>query len=123
MIKIEGNKGKLDSLYFGRFFIKEHLESGNYKLTNALGEELKQSFPIAKLRPFVDYIDKPKESHEIEKIVSDRINPLSKANEYLVKWKNLGNDHNQWLPAELFDDMRTIIIIYIQQNILISSCR
>jgi hypothetical protein len=47
MVKIEGNKGKLDSLYFGRFIIKEQLDSGNYKLTNALGEELNRASQYA----------------------------------------------------------------------------
>jgi hypothetical protein len=107
MLKVEGLRGKLENRYRGRYFVKEQTSGGNYKLENALGEELKQSFPISKLKPFIEDNNKPEDSVEIEAILDKRKNE-DDIIEYLVKWKNLSDDENEWVPEDHFDDVKII---------------
>jgi len=51
MVKVEGLRAKLEPRFHGKFEIAEITRSGNYKLKNASGEVMKQSWPITKLRP------------------------------------------------------------------------
>jgi len=106
MVKSEGIIGKLEPRFYGRFFIKKMTEGGNYILSNALGETLDNSFPVTKLK----IIEEENElaSVEVEKILSKRINSTSSAIEYLVKWKDFDESHNEWLTEDKFDDTKCI---------------
>lgn len=108
MIKVEGLRGKLESRYRGRYFVEEQASGGNYRLKNALGEIMKQTFPISKLRPFTEDNERPEDSVEIEEILDKRKNPENDVIEYLVKWKNLSEEENEWVPEDHFDDIKKI---------------
>lgn len=69
-VKVEGLRGKLENLYRGRYTIRKRTKEGNYKIKNALGEELKESYPINKLKPIEDDVELPTVSAEIEKIIN-----------------------------------------------------
>lgn len=108
LLKVEGIRGKLDAKYFGRFFISKQTEGGNYLLKNALGEVVKNSYPISKLKPIVESVDKPETSVEIEKILDDRINKETNQIEYLIKWKDYPDDENSWISVDMFDDLKMV---------------
>ena len=52
--------------------------------------------------------DLPNESVEIEKILDKRKNSGNQKIEYLVKWKDLNESENQWVPEENFDELKII---------------
>ena len=108
MLKVEGLKGKLEPHYRGRYFVLERTEHGNYKLKNAVGKELKTTYPISKLRPIIEDQDKPEESVEVEEILGKRKNNETNLIEYLVKWKEFDETHNEWLSEDKFDDVEII---------------
>ena len=105
MLKVEGLRGKLEPKYHGRFTIAGITRTGNYKLENAAGDELKQSWPITKLKPIREDENKPEESAEIEKIMDKRKNTKTKKIEYLVRWKECDESEDQWIAEELFDEI------------------
>ena len=109
MVKVEGMTGKLESKYHGRYFVEKQTPGGNYKLLNALGNEIEQSFPINKLKPILEHdVKAEKESVEIEAILNKRVNKENDRIEYLVKWKDLDETENEWVSEDLFDEFKMI---------------
>ena len=108
MVKVEGLAGKLGQKYHGRYTIMGKTSGGNYKLKTANGTELQQSYPISKLKPILEDEDKPEESFEVEKILDKRKNDTTDKIEYLVKWKDLDDNENQWVPEDHFDELQII---------------
>ena len=109
MVKCEGLLGKLESRYHGRFFVKSQTKKGNYILLNILGKELERSYPITKLKPILeDESILEMESVEIEKILNKRKNNDTNKMEYLVKWKNLDETENEWVPEDHFVELKLI---------------
>lgn len=108
MIKVEGLNSKLGQKYHGRYTIVGRNEGGNYKLQTAHGTEVKQSYPITKLKPIEEDDKKPQESVEIEKILEKRKNLETDEIEYLVKWKNFDHSENEWVPTNNFDELKMI---------------
>jgi hypothetical protein len=49
-IRIDGLLSKLDNRYQGPFYVIDYGKGGNYILTNALGEKMKDSYPRQKLK-------------------------------------------------------------------------
>ncbi len=108
MVKVEGLAGKLGQKYHGRYTIMGRTSGGNYKLKTANGTEVQQTYPISKLKPILEDEDKPEESFEVEKILEKRKNESTDKIEYLVKWKDLDNNENQWVPEENFDELQIV---------------
>ena len=105
LIKNDGRIGKLEPRYRGHYYIHSQTENGNYKLKDITGEIVKDSFPVNKLKPFLE--DSPSENHyEIEKILEKR--KENDETQYLVKWKSFSSDHNEWVPESQFSDFRKI---------------
>ena len=88
MLKNEGLLSKLEPLHHGRHIVSGRTSEGNYILENALGQKLKDTYPLKKLRPYVEHEDLSEPHVEIEKILEKRINKDNNHIEYLVKWKN-----------------------------------
>ena len=45
---------------------------------------------------------------EIEKIMGKRLNKTANKVEYLVRWKGLEEEEDQWVAEELFDELKII---------------
>ena len=71
----------------------------NYTLKTADGEALKYSVPPYKITPITFETGKP--TFEVEKILSKRLNNNNEI-EYLVKWKELEENENEWVTEEIF---------------------
>ena len=108
MLKVEGLKGKLENRYHGKFTILKQTSHGNYRLLNALNNEMKETYPIHKLKIIQEDEEKPTESVEIEKILNKRVNNTTNKVEYLVKWVDFDDTHNEWLSEEYFDELKLI---------------
>ena len=104
MIKNDGIHGKLEPKYRGRYYVVEQTTGGNYRLKYSTGEVVKETYPINKLKPFLE--DEQIENVEIEKIIQKRT--INNEPQYLVKWKNFDSSHNEWLAESKFDDMALI---------------
>ena len=103
MIKAQGLLGKLEPRYRGKFTIKGMTSEGNYILMNALGHDVKDSYPAQKLKPIVENNEnKPEESDET--ILDHKTN--RSGNRYLVKWK--GKEETEWIPEDHFDTIEVI---------------
>lgn len=95
-IKVDGIKNKLDNKYRGKFYIESVTEGGNYKLRNAIGIILRESYPLNKLKPIeedegLDY--------EVEKVLNER--KVGDNIQYLVKFKNY--DEPEWIDESNMD--------------------
>ena len=109
MVKCEGLLGKLESRYHGRFFIKNRTDDGNYRLLNSLGKELEKSYPVTKLKPILEDEElSEKLSVEIHSILDKRKNEQTNKIEYLVRWKELDESENEWVPEDHFDEFKLI---------------
>jgi len=92
MLKNEGILSKLEPLQHGRHFVQGQTSEGNYILENEMGQRLKDTYPLKKLRPYVEHEEDNEPHEEIEKIIERRINKENNRIEYLVKWKNFGDE-------------------------------
>jgi len=105
LIKNDGRIGKLEPRYRGHYYIHSQTENGNYKLKDITGEIVKDSFPVNKLKPFLE--ENQSENHfEIEKILDKR--KENNEIQYLVKWKSFSSDHNEWVLESQFSDFKKI---------------
>jgi hypothetical protein len=106
-LKVEGLKGKLENRYRGKFEIAGYTRVGNYLLKNFKGEILRQHYAANKLKPIIpEDPDDGRETYEVEKILDSR-NEKGKI-EYLVRWKGLGPEEDEWLGEEFFDTVEVI---------------
>ena len=104
LVKNEGIIGKLEPRYRGKYYVDGQASGGNYKLIDSTGMKVKQTFPISKLKPFLE--DNSEVHHEVEKILDKR--KLFGDYQYLVKWKDFDQSHNEWLFETDFDDFKMI---------------
>ena len=96
MVKNDGIvKAKLENSYQGLYIVTGRASGGNYRLKTADGQEVKQTWPITKLKPIHDDPDKPERSVEIEKILDKMRDDETDQMMYLVKWKGLDETENQ----------------------------
>jgi hypothetical protein len=63
-------------------------------------------FPLHKIKPVLPNEDLPEESLEIEKILDHKI--IEHKPTYLVKWKDLPESENSWVPEHYFNSRRLI---------------
>ena len=102
-LKCEGLLTKLEPRFKGPYTITGHTSRGNYKVNNALGEALPESFPRHKIKVVEDNDDLPSDSLEIEKIISHKI--IDNEWLYLVKWKELPRNESTWIPEKNFNTL------------------
>jgi hypothetical protein len=115
LVKNEGILKKMNAKYSNKCTVVGVDEHNNYELKNELGEVLKEKIPLHKLKVIpsedvmIENVEKETKQDkimEVQKILDHR--KKNKQNEYLVKWKNLGNQHNEWVNEK--DFMTTEII-------------
>ena len=104
-VKIEGLIGKLEPRFRGPYTVVRMLQNGNYKLKNALGVELKTSYPLHKLKVTAQD-EEPNNHYEIEKILDHRKH--GPKFEYSVKWKDYDDSYNEWINEDKFDTLEII---------------
>jgi hypothetical protein len=103
-LRTQGLRGKLENRYRGKYYVHEIKSGGNYILRSVTGEILKESYPIAKLRPIP--AEPEDDQVEVEKILDHRM--VNNKYEFFVKWKNLSELENEWIKE---DDFGTVEII------------
>ena len=109
MVKNDGIvKATLENSYQGLYIVTGRASGGNYRLKTADGQEVKQTWPITKLKPIHNDPDKPERSLEVEKILDKMRDDETDQMMYLVKWKGLDETENQWILEENFDSMDII---------------
>jgi hypothetical protein len=105
-LKCEGILKKLEPRFKGPYFIIGHTRRGNYKLKDAVDDELMESYPLHKLKPVLLPADLPPDSAEVERICDHRIKDSKYI--FLVKWKELDNSENSWVPEDHFDNLKLV---------------
>ena len=109
MIQKEGLLTKTDARFIDKFTIDSHLSNGNYIVRDINGDILKGSYPLHKFKIIKDEdaaeLDKSK-LIEIEHIIDDR--KVGSKSEYMVKWKNFDDLHNEWLDKSKFTSTEII---------------
>ena len=106
MLKREGILSKLEARFSGPFLVTRRTANFNYELEDILGNKLKQSYPLHKLK-IADHFDSNVLEDEVDEIVEVLDHKFDKdGNFYLVKWKN--DNVNSWIPEENFNTMEII---------------
>ena len=105
LIKNDGIIGKLDPRYKGPYKIMRVTKNKNYILEEATGVEMDFSFPLHKLK-VISNDDSNNDYKEVEKILEHR--ELDNETEYLVKWKYLSDNDNEWVKEKDFNTKEII---------------
>jgi hypothetical protein len=74
----------------------------NYIMKDATGSELKDAYPLHKLKVTNERSGEDSKSDEVEKIVDHKKDDKN-IMYYLVKWKNFDDSHNSWVAEQDFD--------------------
>ena len=90
--------------------ITEATRLGNYKLTNATGKPVPGSFPIEKLKPFVDN-EESQQNAEIADILADRVQN--------GKWKD--DDSEEWIAEEDFNAVELVNSYWLRKNTVVEA--
>lgn len=107
---------KMDPDYVGPYFIDGITRKHNYWLRDKDGERLQGALPLSRLKLVNKLIHKDKDSpnnvesdsqfYDIETILMDR--QRNKKKEFFVKWLNLDDSNNSWVPEENFQSPEII---------------
>ena len=103
-IKCEGILNKMDARFSGPFIVVRKTANHNYVLTDVLGNELKMSYPLHKLKIVGSDSHGNEEVDEVIEVLDHRTE--DDTNWYLVKWRN--DNENSWIPEENFNTMEVI---------------
>ncbi len=106
-LKCEGLLGKLDARFSGPIVVVRRTANYNYVLNDILGNELKMSYPLHKLKIATNETTgshNEDEYGEIKEVIDHE--SRDGCNWYLVKWVN--GDENSWSPEENFNTMEVI---------------
>ncbi len=98
-MKCEGLLSKFEARFKGPFYVIGVTKRGNYKLKDAVGIELQQSYPRHKIK-VVENSKNPYDSVENKEANNKKI--------FLVKWKDLPDAENSWVPEDHFDTAEII---------------
>ncbi|CAF0753541.1 unnamed protein product [Brachionus calyciflorus] len=105
-ITIEGLQNKLTPKYRGPYTIVKSTKNDNLILKNVLGEVLKDSYPLCKLKLDKGIDDEIDNFQKFEKILHHR--KVKNGYEYLILWVH---KDQTWEPASNFSD-KTVIENY-----------
>ena len=100
-LKCEGLLSKLEPRFKGPYKITGHTSRGNYKVQDALGNAIPESFPRQKIKVVIDNELLPEQSLEIEKIIKHKI--VDNNWFYLVKWADMPAKESSWIPESHFN--------------------
>ena len=96
--------------YEGPYIVDRKTKGNSYILKDANGTILDRKFNITQLKPIsaenLDLNNGMEVFYSVERILDYRGDLDNR--EYLVKWKNYGNEHNTWEPEENFIDKRVL---------------
>ena len=96
----------MEPRFKGPYKINGYTKRGNYIVTNALNETLKDSYPRHKVKVVDDDSSLPNESAEVERIIKHKV--LNNEFFYLIKWKNLPVSESSWIPERYFNSTKMI---------------
>lgn len=103
-IKNDGLQPKLAPRFKGPFFIEDSTANGNYRLRDATGELVNESYPLHKLKVIKSLDEIEENVYEIEKILNHKDEDGIRY--YLVKWKSL--DEETWEKETNFNSTKLI---------------
>ncbi|CAF0811670.1 unnamed protein product [Brachionus calyciflorus] len=87
----------------GKEFMNEAVDNMLKLTANSEGVEMKQSYPLNKLKIVSDTVIDNNEFYDIEKILKDRTRRGMK--EYFMKWKGFPDEENSWVKESDFVSM------------------
>jgi putative transposase len=123
MVKDEEAETALDPKYDGPFKIVRRTSKGTYILRDNMGRLLARNYAPEQLKAVLQSSDIPTEEtetdhHEVEKILSHRLDTEGGKILYTVKWKGYDESENSEIPYENFDSKKTVDLYYdrIQKN-------
>ena len=96
----------MEPRFKGPYKINGYTKRGNYIVTNALNETLKDSYQRHKVKVVNDDSSLPNESAEVERIIKHKV--LNNEFFYLIKWKNLPVSESSWIPERYFNSTKMI---------------
>ena len=120
-IKTTRPSDKLDFKKLGPYPVKKVISEVNYELTLPDGIRIHPVFHISLLEkasrdelqngPIMDSIEvlPVEEEYEVEEIRAIRME--NNERQYLIKWKNYGEDHNAWEPTDHLSNQGEITLI------------
>ena len=98
-------QNKLNAYAHGCYKIVGRTAMGNYILENRVGKQMKQTYPISRLK-VVEPDPEESEVYEVEKILDHR-SRRGKL-EYFVKWKGYSDSECSWVKESNFDTTEVI---------------
>lgn len=120
-IKSKRPSEKLDYKQLGPFKIKRKISDTNYELSLPRSMQIHPIFhisllepasPRAKLDETTELEAEDEEEQEVEKILDHR--GEGPQTEYLVKWKDQGDDENTWEPLDHLTNAQGMLVQYHQ---------
>lgn len=123
MVKDEEAETALDPKYDGPFKIVRRTSKGTYILRDNMGRLLARNYAPEQLKSVLQSSDistteTETDHHEVEKILSHRLDTEGGKILYTVKWKGYDESENSEIPYENFDSKKTVDLYYdrIQKN-------
>jgi hypothetical protein len=107
---------KLQPAYEGPFMVVRRTKGGSYVLRDSTGALTPRNYAPSQLKK-VDRDEVGDVSYEIEAVLNHRKGENGN-DEYLVRWKNYGEDADLWVPYKDFDDVACIDEYYHRSNII-----
>lgn len=90
-------------------------------MSNKANRKPKQNIDVLSSSEEHDEQDDDEEEYEVEKILDSRINPKTKAREYLVKWESKNHQNNQTISHSMGRRRRLGIMIYLIRYITLGT--
>lgn len=107
MLRDELRRNKVEGRYVGPYIVTQRTAHGAYLLQDAAGAMLQRPVTLDQLKIVSRKPSKLAEDvYELEAIFDHRV--VKGAFEFFVRWKGYGDEHDEWLAADKFNDTRII---------------
>jgi hypothetical protein len=108
MVRLQTKEGQLAPAYTGPYTVIRKNRGNAYILRDHTGELMPRNYTSTKLKlvshdEVIELDDEGNEikHHELETILNYRGEPTER--EYLVRFKNLSSDYDEWIPQDHFN--------------------